>query len=397
MSKSKGNVIDPLDIVDGIGLEELVAKRTTGLMQPQLAPAIERATRKQFPQGIAAYGTDALRFTFASLATQSRDLRFDLGRVEGYRNFCNKLWNAARFVLMSTNQDDGPGPEVLSPYDRWIRSRLQAAIGSVRQGFADYRFDLAAQAAYEFTWYEFCDWYLEFSKTVLQSESSSPEERRGTRRTLLGTLETLLRLLHPLMPFITEELWQAVAPRAGRTGASIMRQPCPSADPSLEDAEAEALTKLTRDVTLAVRGIRGSFDIAPSVRTPIHIGNAPARDRARIESSAAAIRRLAGVSEIHWLAAGQEAPHSATASVGALVVHLPMAGLIDVNAELARLDKRRSKVGQDLARAEAKLSNENFVRNAPAEVVAQEQARVLEFKRELAQLAGQYERVASLR
>jgi valyl-tRNA synthetase len=397
MSKSKGNVIDPLDIVDGIGLEELVAKRTTGLMQPQLAPAIARATRKQFPEGIPAYGTDALRFTFASLATQSRDLRFDLGRVEGYRNFCNKLWNAARFVLLSTGQDEGPGPEAPSQYDRWIRSRLQAAIAAVRQGFADYRFDLAAQAAYEFTWYEFCDWYLEFSKTVLQNEASTPEQRRGTRRTLLETLEALLRLLHPLMPFITEELWQAIAPRTGRTGASVMRQPYPAADATLVDPEAEALTNQARDVTLAIRGIRGSFDIAPSVRTPVYIENASAQDRQRLEGSAPAIFRLAGVSEIHWLAAGQEAPNSATAAVGPLVIHLPMAGLIDVDAELARLDKRRGKVGQDLARAEGKLANENFVRNAPAEVVAQEQARVLEFKRELAQLAEQVERVASLR
>jgi valyl-tRNA synthetase len=397
MSKSKGNVIDPLDIVDGVGLEELVAKRTTGLMQPQLAPAIARATRKQFPEGIPAYGTDALRFTFAALATQSRDLRFDLGRVEGYRNFCNKLWNAARFVLLSTEQDEGPGPEAPSQYDRWIRSRLQAAIATVRQGFADYRFDLAAQAAYEFTWYEFCDWYLEFSKTVLQNETSTPEQRRGTRRTLLETLEALLRLLHPLMPFITEELWQAIAPRAGRTGASVMRQPYPAADATLADPEAEALTNQARDVTLAIRGIRGSFDIAPSVRTPIYIGNASAQDRQSLEGSAPAIRRLAGVSEVHWLAAGQEAPHSAAAAVGPLVIHLPMAGLIDVDAELARLDRRRSRVGQDLARAEAKLANESFVRNAPAEVVAQEQARVLEFKRELAQLAEQHERVASLR
>jgi valyl-tRNA synthetase len=397
MSKSKGNVIDPLDIVDGVSLEELVAKRTSGLMQPQLGPAIARATRRQYPQGIAAHGTDALRFTFASLATQSRDLRFDLGRVEGYRNFCNKLWNAARFVLMSTEQDEGPGAETLSQYDRWIRSRLQAAIATVRKGFADYRFDLAAQAAYEFTWYEFCDWYLEFSKTVLQNQASTPQERRGTRRTLIEALEALLRLLHPLMPFITEELWGAVAPRAGKTGISIMREPYPAVDAAAIDDAAESLTNLARDLTLAVRGIRGSFDIAPSVRTPIYVQNASAEDRLRIGRSESAICRLAGVSEIRWLSGGEEAPHSATSSVGALVVHLPMAGLIDVEAELARLDRRRNKLEQDLSRAQAKLANENFVRNAPAEVVSQEQARVLEFKRELAQLAEQYERVASLR
>src|SRR6185503_7901240 len=207
MSKSKGNVLDPLDIVDGIGLEALVAKRTTGLMQPQLAPAIELATRKQFPEGIRAYGTDALRFTFASLATLSRDLRFDLGRVEGYRGFCNKLWNAARYVLMVTDGASLDGAVELSRYDRWIRSRLQSTIERVREGFADYRFDLASQAVYEFTWYEFCDWYLELSKTVLQPKSTPIAARRGTQRTLVETLETVLRLLHPIMPFVTEEIW----------------------------------------------------------------------------------------------------------------------------------------------------------------------------------------------
>ncbi len=397
MSKSKGNVIDPLDIVDGIALEELVKKRTTGLMQPQLAPAIERATRKQFPDGIAAYGTDALRFTFASLATQSRDLRFDLGRVEGYRNFCNKLWNAARFVLMSTEPEGDPGPEVLSQYDRWIRSRLQSSIAAVHAGIAAYRFDLAAQAVYEFTWYEFCDWYLEFSKTVLQSSDSTAEQRRGTRRTLIETLETLLRLLHPLMPFITEEIWQRVGPRAGKNGPSIMREPYPEWDPAASEPGIEADAQWTMASILAIRGIRGEFDIAPSLQTVIYIENASAADRRRFESAASAIRRLAGISEVKWLSKGQQAPQSATASVGDMKIHVPMAGLIDVAAELARLGKRRSKVEQEIARASAKLDNENFVRNAPAEVVAQERERIEGFKRELAQLAEQHERVASLR
>ncbi len=397
MSKSKGNVIDPLDIVDGIGLPELLAKRTTGLMQPQLAPAIERATRKQFPGGIAAHGTDALRFTFASLATQSRDLRFDLGRVEGYRNFCNKLWNAARFVLMSTEQDVGPGSEVLSQYDRWIQSRLQLTISSVVDCFAIYRFDLAAQAVYEFAWYEFCDWYIECSKTVLQSESSSADERRGTRRTLIETLETLMRLLHPLMPFITEEIWQRVGPRAGKSGSSIMRQPFPVADPALSDSTAEDQVRWAKEFILGMRGIRGEFDIAPSVQTPVWIENATDHDRQRYEISASAITRLAGVSEVHWLSPGEKAPQSATASVANAVLHVPMAGLIDVEAELARLGKRRGKLEQELARATAKLGNENFVRNAPTEVVAQERERIAGFKRELAQLAEQNERVTSLR
>jgi valyl-tRNA synthetase len=397
MSKSKGNVIDPLDIVDGIALEELVAKRTTGLMQPQLAPAIARATRKQFPEGIPAHGTDALRFTFASLATQSRDLRFDLGRVEGYRNFCNKLWNAARYVLMSTETPMAPGPETLSPHDRWIRSRLNATIAAVRNGFAQYRFDLAAQAAYEFTWYDFCDWYLEFCKPVLQAAPGREDERRGARRTLLETLETLLRVLHPLMPFITEEIWQRVGARAGRTGDSIMRQPYPAADAAAADPEAEDLTGQDQKFVLGVRQIRGEFDIAPSVKLSVRIEGATPEQLVRYTAAATPVWQLAGIAHASGLAPGEPLPQSATALIGSIKVHVPMAGLIDVDAELARLGKRRSRVEQELARAAGKLGNENFVRNAPAEVVAQERARVEGFKRELAQLAEQHERVASLR
>ncbi|MGH8242556.1 MAG: valine--tRNA ligase [Steroidobacteraceae bacterium] len=397
MSKSKGNVLDPLDIVDGIGLEPLVAKRTTGLMQPQLAPAIERATREQFPEGIKAYGTDALRFTFASLATLSRDLRFDLGRVDGYRNFCNKLWNAARFVLMATDSPLPAGPETLSAQDRWIRSRLAATTTAVREGFATYRFDLAAQAAYEFTWREFCDWYLEFCKPVLQPDGGPHAARRGARRTLLETLETLLRLLHPLMPFITEEIWQRVAPRAGRSGTSITIQPYPKPDPGAVNPAAESDARWAMDAIQGVRGIRGEFDIAPSRQIVAYIENASAADRQRFEQSASAICRLAGISEVRWLSRGEPAPQSATATVGEMKIHVPMAGLIDVEAELARLGKRRSKVEQDLAKATAKLGNSSFVQNAPANVIAQEQERVARFERELAQLAEQRERVASLR
>jgi valyl-tRNA synthetase len=396
MSKSKGNVLDPLDIVDGISLDELVAKRVSGLMQPQLAPAIEKTTRRQFPGGIAAHGTDALRFTFASLATQSRDLRFDLGRVEGYRNFCNKLWNASRYVLMATTDPDDRGPESPSLYDRWIRSRLDAAATAVRDGFQQYRFDLAAQAVYEFTWYEFCDWYLEFSKTVLQSADSTPQELRGTRRTLAATLETLLRLLHPLMPFITEEIWQRVALRDGRSEDSIMRQAFPDAGRDTTDAALEADMRWVMDFILGIRRIRGEFDIAPSMQIPVLMQNASTQDRARHDRNAAAIHRLAGISRHRWLLAGEAAPSSATVSLGDMTIHVPMAGLIDVSAELARLGKRRTKVQLELARAAAKLENDNFIRNAPAEVVGQERTRVEEFKRELAQLAEQLERVASL-
>jgi len=397
MSKSKGNVIDPLDIVDGIALDELVAKRVSGLMQPQLAPAIEKTTRRQYPQGIAAHGTDALRFTFASLATHSRDLRFDLGRVEGYRNFCNKLWNASRYVLMATDADCDDGPETLSLADRWIRSRLNTAILAVREGFGQYRFDLAAQAAYEFTWYEFCDWYLEFSKPVLQSKDSSPAERRGTRRTLILVLEALLRLLHPLMPFITEELWQRVGPRAGRTGDSIMRQPFPAPEPGASDPVVEANMRKDMEFILGIRRIRGEFDIAPSVKLSVLLQDASAEDLARYTGNETAIWRLAGIADARPLDPQEAVPQSATALLGDMKILVPMAGLIDVDAELERLGKRRNKVEQDLARAAAKLGNDKFVRNAPAGIVEQERARVEEFKRELAQLADQLKRVASLR
>jgi valyl-tRNA synthetase len=396
MSKSKGNVLDPLDIVDGIDLESLVAKRTTGLMRPQLAPAIERATRAQFPDGIRAYGTDALRFTFASLATLSRDLRFDLGRVDGYRNFCNKLWNAARFALMSTEAPLADGAESPSPYDRWILSRLSATVAAVREAFAQYRFDLAAQAAYEFTWHEFCDWYLEFSKPVLQSDGDDAA-RRGTRRTMLATLETLLRLLHPLMPFITEEVWQRVAPRAGAAGGSIMRQPFPAAEPGAADPAIEAEMRWVMDFILGVRRIRGELDIAPSVKLAARLQSASAQDLGRYARHEAVIRRMAGIEAATPLAPGEAPPQAAAALLGELRILVPMAGLVDVEAELARLGKRRGKVEQDLARATAKLGNASFVQNAPAEVVAQERERLEAFKRELAQLAEQHERVASLR
>ncbi len=397
MSKSKGNVIDPLDIVDGIALEELIAKRTSGLMQPQLAPAIEKSTRRQFPQGIAAHGTDALRLTFASLATQSRDLRFDLSRVEGYRNFCNKLWNASRYVLMVTETGGDREPESLSLADRWIRSRLNAAIIAVREGFAQYRFDLAAQAAYEFTWYEFCDWYLEFSKPVLQSVDNPPADRRGTRVTLVFVLESLLRLLHPLMPFITEEIWQRVGPLADKPGDSIMRQPFPVAAPGAADAAVESEMRWVMDFILGVRRIRGEFDIAPSVRLSVLLQDASVSDIARCAANETAIRRLAGIADSRPLGPAEPAPQSATALLGEMKILVPMAGLIDVDAELARLGRRLGRIEQELIRATAKLDNAGFVTNAPAEVVDQERARVEEFRRELAQLADQQKRIASLR
>ena len=397
MSKSKGNVLDPIDLIDGIELEPLVAKRTTGLMQPRLAASIEKSTRAQFPAGIAPYGADALRLTFCSLATLSRDIRFDVGRIEGYRNFCNKLWNAARFVMMSVEgQDLGPGEETPSLADRWIRSRAEAAFDTTRKAFAEYRFDLAAQALYEFTWYEFCDGYLELTKAVLQSESATPAAKRATRRTLIGMLETLLRALHPMMPFITEEIWQRAAPLAGRTGATIMRQPWPVADPAARDLAVETEMKWVMDFILGIRQIRGEMDIAPSRRFDLLLVNASTADLARLERTRHWLERLANLGALRPLAAGEAEPESAVALLGELRILVPMAGLIDVAAESARLDKRIAKLAQDLGKAETKLNNPSFVANAPPAVVAQERGRLDELRGEIAQLRQQRERLARL-
>jgi valyl-tRNA synthetase len=409
MSKSKGNVIDPLDIVDGIELEPLVAKRTTGLMQPQMAATIEANTRKQYPKGIAPHGTDALRFTFAALCSPSRDIRFDLGRVAGYRNFCNKLWNAARFVTMAVDGAQSPGganrkpapandgPVELSVADRWIRSRFGRMIGQHEAALRDYRFDFAATALYEFTWYEFCDWYLELTKPVMQSETSSEAARRGTRQTLAEMLEALQRALHPLMPFITEEIWQRAAPLAGRTGETVMLQPFPKADEFPRDAEAEREIEWIRSFILGVRQIRSGMDIAPSRKLPVLLQNASAEDLARAERHRPYLERLAGLESITPLAAGATAPQSATALVGELTILVPMAGLIDAAAEIERLGKRIAKSKDDLGKISKKLSNENFVKNAPPEVVAQDRERAAELERTIASLEAQLARVRTLK
>ncbi len=406
MSKSKGNVIDPLDIVDGIALNDLVAKRTTWLMQPQLAPGIEKNTRKQFPEGIAAYGTDALRFTMASLAGVSRDINFHMGRVAGYRNFCNKLWNASRFVLMTIEgQGDLVGDAELSVADRWIVSRLSSTLSRVDHALKDYRFDFATTALYEFTWYEFCDWYLELTKPVLQSETATEAQKRGTRRTLATTLEALLRALHPFMPFITEEIWQRVAPvtapllaAANFRGVAkqpdlVMLAPYPAATDFASDDQAEAEVGWMQKFILAVRQIRGEMDIAPSRRILLLLQNASARDTELAGKHMAWLTRLAGLESIKQLAPGEAAPESATALLGELSLLVPMAGLIDPKAEIERLTKRIAKNDSDLGKLRGKLGNENFVRNAPPDVVAADRARVAELEAQNASLAAQLERV----
>jgi len=399
MSKSKGNVIDPLDIVDGISLEELVEKRTTGLMQPQLAPAIERATRRQYPAGIAPHGTDALRFTFAAIASPSRDISFDLARVGGYSKFCNKLWNAARFLTMTLGEGtpaaDG-APVELSVADRWIRARFGRTIEAVESALADYRFDYAASALYEFTWYDFCDWYLELVKPTLQSEDTSAAARRGTQRTLAQMLEALQRALHPLMPFITEEIWQRVAPLAGVAGESVMLQPYPAPADFPSDEQAEREIAWIQGVVLGVRQIRGEMSIAPGRRIPVLLQDASAQDRACSERHRAWLERLAGLASIRVLDAGERAPPSAAAPVGTLTVLVPMAGLIDAGAEAERLGRLLAKTRDDLAKVHARLANDSFVRNAPSAVVSLERERAAELQRTVASLGVQLQSVRKL-
>jgi valyl-tRNA synthetase len=400
MSKSKGNIIDPLDLIDGIDLDALLAKRTTGLMQPQMRASIEKNTRKQFPQGIPAFGTDALRFTFAALATMGRDIRFDLGRVEGYRNFCNKLWNAARFVLMHTEEhaaDLTAGPCEYSVADRWIRARLGTAVAAVRENLAAYRFDLASQAMYEFVWYEFCDWYLELSKPILQSAEATDEARRGARRTLLEVLEGTLRMLHPLMPFITEEIWQKVGPLAGRVGESVMLQRYPSSAEFPQDPTAERDVGALQAVVLGVRQIRGELDVPHSRATPLYVRTDRAGDLEAITALGATIRKVANLESIEVVESEATLPPCAIAISQGRTVLAPFDRLVDdVAAELTRLEKRCTRTQAERDKAQAKLANANFVANAPESVVAQERDRVADFERQLVQLAEQMRRLSAI-
>jgi valyl-tRNA synthetase len=396
MSKSKGNVLDPLDLIDGIGLDELVAKRTSGLMQPHMAARIEKRTRQEFPKGIPSYGTDALRFTFASLASTGRDIRFDLARVEGYRNFCNKLWNAARYVLMNTEgQDTGltDAPCRLSLPDRWIMSRLQQTVQAVTDAIESYRFDLAAHAIYEFVWNGYCDWYLELSKIILQTGDEA--EQRGTRRTLVGVLETGLRLLHPLIPFISEEIWQRVAPLAGKPGKTIMLQPYPQ--PVAEAIDPAALIEMDWLMTfvLGIRRIRGEMNIPPGRPLAVLLQDGSQQDRLWLGRNQPLLRSLGRIERIEWLDEAAVAPESAIALVGSLKLLVPMSGLIDKAAETLRLEKEIQKLSKERARVENKL-NDEFIRKAPAEIVLKERNRLAELRSTLAQLQEQASKIRSL-
>ena len=407
MSKSKGNVLDPLDLIDGIDLDTLVEKRTRGLMQPQKEKQIAKRTRKEFPDGINAYGTDALRFTFLSLASTGRDIKWDMGRIEGYRNFCNKIWNAARYVLMNTeNQDCGldadSGEVTLSLADRWIVSALQRAETEVTEALDQFRFDVASHAAYEFIWNEYCDWYLELSKPVLYGDEYSEAEKRGTRRTLVRVLEAILRLAHPFMPFITEEIWQKVAPLAGKTpaaegaDATIMRQPFPVSDHERLDPRAESDIEWIKAVITVIRNIRGEMRIPPGKALDVYLHNGKDIDRERLAANHNFMCRLAKLERITWLNAEDSAPASATGLVGDMEILVPMAGLIDKDAEIERLGKEIEKLRKEVARGESKLRNPNFVDKAPDEVVAKEREKLDDHRSQQARLEEQMEKIKYL-
>ncbi|PSJ46658.1 valine--tRNA ligase [Zobellella endophytica] len=396
MSKSKGNVLDPLDMIDGIDLESLVAKRTGNMMQPQLAAKIEKNTRREFPEGIEPHGTDALRFTLCAMASTGRDINWDMKRLDGYRNFCNKLWNASRYVLMNTEEQDcgqHGGELQYSLADRWIQAQLQVTIRDMRSALDGYRFDRAANALYEFIWNQFCDWYLELTKPVLWHGSEA--EQRATRKTLIEVLETLLRLAHPFMPFITEEIWQRVAPLAGRAGDTIMLAAYPQADAALEDQQAMADLEWVKRFIVSIRNLRAEMNIPPAQALSVLLR--PAGDDARrATDNDAFLKAMAKLDSITLLAADEAAPVSTKQLIGDTELLLPMAGLIDKDAELARLQKELDKVGGEIKRLQGKLNNPGFVAKAPAEVVAKEQEKLADYQATLAKLQAQREQIASL-
>jgi valyl-tRNA synthetase len=395
MSKSKGNILDPLDLIDGVDLETLLKKRTDGLMQTHLQAAIERATRKEFPNGIEAVGTDALRFTFASLATTGRDARFDLARAEGYHRFCNKLWNASAYVLSQLEGIDS-GPFELGIADRWIRSRLRSTIASVHENFAIYRLDLIAQTLYEFAWHELCDWYLELTKAVLTDAGADLKLRRGAQQTLVTVLGSVLKLLHPLMPFVTEELWLELDARRNGDSATIMLERFPQTDDFDADGAAEEDIAWLKGFVGGIRQIRGEANLPRSATLRVQLADATDADRSRVALHANHLRKLSGVETIEMLPRGANVKGTATALLGAMRILVPLAGLIDVAAERDRLGKQLAKALDDLGKIRRKLENQNFVANAPAEVVAKEHARVADLEQRASQLEQQLTRLAEL-
>ena len=389
MSKSKGNVLDPLDVILGISLDDLAAKRTQGLLQPQMAKKIEQATRQQFPQGISALGTDALRFTYCALASPTRDIRFDLNRTEGYRNFCNKLWNASRFVLMHTIEQKNLNslPNLTLPINRAFYSLLQNTIDNMHKHFHDYRFDLMAQTIYEFIWNEYCDWYVELAKPILVNANSPA--RQETLTCLIFILETCLRLLHPLMPFITEEIWQSIGPLAGKIEASLMIQTYPASDKTKKDVDAEQDLSWLKTIVHTIRTLRSEMNIAPGKKISLLLYKGNKKDRENSHIFFSEIINLAKITEINWLVEKEKNANYAMGLVGSLELLIPMEGLIDTKAEILRLKKEILKIEKEIERAESKLGNAAFVNNAPPEIIAQERQRLVDFTATYTKLQNQ--------
>lgn len=398
MSKSKGNVLDPLDIIDGISLEDLLEKRTENMMQQHLAEKIQQQTKQEFPEGIPAFGTDALRFTFASLATNGRDIRFDLKRVEGYGNFCNKLFNATRYVLMQIDESEvvqAISDVELGMHDRWILSRLQQTALSVDEAFAQYRFDLAATALYEFIWNEYCDWYLEMSKPTLLGDSSQ-QAKDATRATLFTVLESTLRLVHPVMPYISEELWHKVAPICGKSGSTIMLQPLPSTDQTKIDADAVTEIDWVKSFVSGVRKIRSEQNIAPKHRLQVLIDHANGEDARRLKEYRDMICSMARIEHIAKLTPGEPRPESAIALVDEMQILIPLAGLIDKSAELQRLDKEILRLDKEVHKLSVKLENQGFLGKAPEAVIDKERDKLNDASSAREQLLAQRDKIAAI-
>jgi valyl-tRNA synthetase len=398
MSKSKGNVIDPLDMIDGISLEDLLEKRTGNMMQPKMAEKIKKQTAKQFPNGIESHGTDALRFTLAALASTGRDINWDMKRLEGYRNFCNKLWNASNFVLMNTQEYDcgfnSDSSMTFSLADKWIMGQYQSTIKTYRDAMDTYRFDIAAHTLYKFTWDQFCGWYIELTKPILIQ--GSEEQQRGTRHTLVTVLESLLRLMHPIMPFITETIWQDVSPLANCHSATIMDQAYPEFNAAKVDAIAMQDLEWVKGFVLAIRSIRGEMDIPPSKLLPVLLKNVLPEDIRRLEENAMFLNSIAKLETVTVLNEDDKAPACATSLLGSLEIMIPMAGLIDKDAELARIAKALDKLEKDFARTQGKLANEKFVSNAPDAVINKEKAKLADFTMQMGKLYGQRSSIESL-
>jgi valyl-tRNA synthetase len=398
MSKSKGNVLDPIDLIDGIDLESLVSKRTAGMMQPQKAKAIEKATRKHFPDGIPSYGTDALRYTFYSLASTGRDIRFDLGRIEGYRNFCNKIWNASRYVMTQCENVDLNGIRELGDAERWIQGRLHQTLKQVENSMAHYRFDHASQSLYEFFWNDYCDWFLEFSKPVLWDDNASDERKRGTHHTLVSVLEAALRMLHPFMPFITEEIWQRAAPLLGEHKASIMLASYPQiADFDAATPAVNESIECVQALIGATRTLRSDMNLSPGQALPAVLFSEQPSAVQAARANESLLIKLAKLDSISWAESKSDIPASASLIAGDIELCIPLAGLIDVEQEVARISKRIEQLTKEIARIDGKLGNPNFADKAPAEVVAKEKEKLSAYQTELGKMLEQLESVKALK